>query len=70
MDRFTKLTLLFLSAQLFVMGLLVSHLAYKLGLEQGKAAVYQSFAPSDDDGTCFYPGGCRDIKPKTSKRNK
>ena len=38
MDNWTKGTLIFLSLQLFVMGLLVSHLAYKLGYERGQLA--------------------------------
>jgi hypothetical protein len=67
MDRFTRFTLIFLSAQLFVMGLLISHLAYKLGYEQGRISVYDSFKDDGALGTCLVPdsmGGCPDMQPK------
>ena len=47
MDKFTKITLLFLSFQLFLMSLLVSHLAYKLGYEQGRSSIYGEWAQDD-----------------------
>lgn len=53
MNTFTKITIVFLSAQLFIMGLLVSQLAYKLGFEKGRVSVYQSFADSPDVGTPY-----------------
>lgn len=69
MDQFTKWTLIALSLQVAAMGVLVSHLSYKLGYEQGRASVYNSFADSPDVGTCYQPGGCGDL-PQTKRRNK
>ena len=71
MTNFTKLSILFLSAQLFIMGLIVSHLAYKLGYEQGRASVYRDYAETGSEGTCYVPGGCQDdFHSKTFKRRK
>ena len=55
MDKFTKFTLGFLSLQLFVMGLLVSHLCYKLGYEQGRSSVYRDWASDGTEGTNLVP---------------
>lgn len=75
MDKFTKFTLIFLSAQLFVMGLLVSHLAYKLGYEQGRASITAYGQTDEGIGTCYVPTGCEEdtgyVKsPKAVKRHK
>jgi len=67
MDKFTKFTLIFLSAQLFVMGLLVSHLAYKLGYEQGRASLYAFGQETGPEGTCYDPAGCNETGPKKVK---
>jgi hypothetical protein len=66
MDKFTRFTLIFLSAQLFVMGLLVSHLAYKLGYEQGRASVY--LKEDGPEGTCLVPSGCPDMQKEFGYR--
>jgi len=55
MDKFTKLTLIFLSLQLFICSLIIAHLTYKLGYEQGRASVYTSFAEDGTEGTMYVP---------------
>lgn len=67
MDKFTKFTLIFLSAQLFVMGLLVSHLAYKLGYEQGRSSLYAFGQETGPEGTCYVPTGCEETVTKKVK---
>jgi hypothetical protein len=61
MDTFTKASLIWLSLQLGIMGYAISRLAYDLGYERGKEAVYQSFAEDGSEGTCFAPKGCKEV---------
>jgi hypothetical protein len=52
-DNMAKWTIIILSIQVTIMGLTISHLCYKLGYEQGKASVYQSFAEDGTEGTHY-----------------
>lgn len=67
MDKFTKWTIVILSLQLTACSIVISHLFYKLGYEQGRASVYQSFSDGPDVGTCYQVGGCGDL-PQTKRR--
>ena len=58
MDKFTRWTIIILSLQLTGCSILISHLFYKLGYEQGRASVYNDMAQSASDGTCYVKGGC------------
>jgi hypothetical protein len=69
MDKFTKFTLIFLSLQLFLCSLIIAHLSYKLGYEQGRASIYREWAQDGSEGKCYVQGGCQDVpaKPKHHK---
>ena len=69
MDNHSKIVIAILSIQLTISGIVISHLCYKLGYEQGRASVYNSFAETGSEGTCYVPGGCDDIKSKIVKRH-
>jgi hypothetical protein len=59
MEKWARYTIAILSLQLFVSGLIIAHLSYKLGYEQGRASVYRSYMEDgNNDGTCYVPGGC------------
>jgi len=53
--------ILALSLQITIMGMVISHLCYKLGYEQGRASVYQECADAPDAGVTYLP------KPKGHK---
>jgi hypothetical protein len=63
MDKHTKLVIAILSIQLTISGIVISHLCFKLGYEQGRASVV-SYGQTDKDGnvigTCYVPGGCEE----------
>jgi hypothetical protein len=70
MDKTAKWTIIILSLQLTISGIVISHLCYRLGFENGKASVYDSFKPDVTDGTCLVPTGCQDDVPKHGRKHK
>jgi hypothetical protein len=52
-NQWVRFTFVFLGLQLFVMGVMLSHLSYKLGYEKGRMAVYDSFAEDGTEGTKY-----------------
>jgi len=58
MDKHAKIVIAILSIQLTISGIVISHLCYKLGVEQGKLALMGEWDNGKGVGTCYVPGGC------------
>lgn len=69
MDRYSRWVIIILSLQLTISGMVISHLCYKLGYEQGRASLINDRAGEGDVGTCYQTGGCGEL-PDNSKHVK
>lgn len=65
-----KWVIIWLSLQLAILSYIVTKQAHDKGYLEGRASVYEEWAATPDDGTCFSKGGCsNDTNSKTPKRH-